>query len=227
MGILIALAVMLIWAGHLAYMLIYLEPTWTNPWMYVHILIQTYLYTGLFITGHDAMHGNIHPSRRVNQVIGAIAVALFAGMSYKMLRKNHGKHHKKPASAEDPDYFVKSQNFFAWWTVFMWRYLTITQLLIMAALFNIMVYLLKLDQTSVLLLWALPAILGTFQLFTVGVYWVHRLPHLPSMGPHKARTQKKNHFWAMLSCYFFGYHREHHEDPHIAWWQLYKVKAKP
>jgi beta-carotene ketolase (CrtW type) len=47
------------------------------------------------------------------------------------------------------------------------------------------------------------------------------------MGPHKARTQKKNHFWAMLSCYFFGYHREHHEDPHIAWWQLYKVKAKP
>lgn len=109
----------------------------------------------------------------------------------------------------------------------MWRYLTITQLLIMAALFNIMVYLLKLDQTSVLLFWALPAILGTFQLFTVGVYWVHRLPHLPSMGPHKARTQKKNHFWAMLSCYFFGYHREHHEDPHIAWWQLYKVKAKP
>ncbi len=224
MGIFIAIAVILIWGGHLAYMLLRLEPSWSNPWMYAHILIQAYLYTGLFITGHDAMHGNIHPSKKVNQVLGTIAVGLFAGMSYKMLRKNHGLHHKHPASEKDPDFYVKSQNFFAWWAMFMWRYLTIMQLVIMAVIYNVLVHLLKLDNTAVLLYWALPAILGTFQLFAAGVYWPHRLPHLPEMGPHKARTLGKNHLWAMLSCYFFGYHREHHNDPRVSWWQLYKTK---
>lgn len=224
MGIFIAVAVILIWGGHLAYMLLFIEPSWSYPWMYIHILIQAYLYTGLFITGHDAMHGNIHPSKKVNQVLGSISVALFAGMSYKMLRKNHGLHHQDPASENDPDFYVKSQNFFVWWAVFMWRYLTVMQLVIMAVLYNVLVHLLKLDHTAVLLYWALAAILGTFQLFAAGVYWPHRLPHLPEMGPHKARTQGKNHLWAMLSCYFFGYHREHHNDPRVSWWQLYKTK---
>jgi len=106
----------------------------------------------------------------------------------------------------------------------MWPYLTVLQLVIMAVLYNVLMYLFKLDSLTVLLFWALPAILGTFQLFWVGVYWPHKLPHLPDMGLHKARTQQKNHLWAFISCYFFGYPREHHESPSTSWWQLYKAK---
>lgn len=225
MGIFIAILIVLCWAAHLAWMLFFVEFSATNPWMYLHILIQAYLYTGLFITGHDAMHGNIADKKWINTLLGNIAVFLFAGMSYGRLRKNHGLHHKFVASEGDPDFYVNSQNFWKWWAVFMWRYLTIVQIVIMAVLFNLFLYFFPAwSETKILVYWALPAILGTLQLFYVGVYWPHRLPHTPEMGDYKARTQKKNHLWAMLSCYFFGYHYEHHHDQHIAWWQLYMTK---
>jgi len=216
------MAIILLWAAHLAYMLFYVPMSFDNPWMYFHILVQGYLYTGLFITGHDAMHGNLVRSKKGNTIIGTLAVFLFAGLSYRRLRKNHGLHHKHPASEKDPDFYTGSQNFWKWWGVFMWRYLTLVQLLIMAVLYNILI--LYFADLKVLIYWALPAVLGTLQLFYVGVYWPHRKPHLEEMGPHKARTQPKNHLWAMLSCYFFGYHREHHNNPGISWWQLYKTK---
>jgi beta-carotene ketolase (CrtW type) len=222
MGILIASTVILAWGGHLAYILLYVPFSFSNPWVYVHILVQAYLYTGLFITGHDAMHGNISREKWVNTFFGNLATRLFAGLSYKKLRRNHGLHHKDPASGNDPDFYVGSQNFWAWWAVFMWRYLSLWQLLIMAVLFNVLS--LWFDGVKVLFFWALPAILGTFQMFWVGVYWPHRKPHLPQMGVHRARTQRKNHLWAMMSCYFFGYHSEHHENPRIAWWQLHRTK---
>jgi beta-carotene ketolase (CrtW type) len=28
----------------------------------------------------------------------------------------------------------------------------------------------------------------------------------------------------MMSCWFFGYHWEHHEHPRLPWWQLYSTK---
>ena len=58
MGVAISIGVILLWGSHLAYSLLFVEPNLTNVWMYVHILIQAYLYTGLFITAHDAMHGD-------------------------------------------------------------------------------------------------------------------------------------------------------------------------
>lgn len=223
MGIVVAIAVILAWGSHLTYILLFAEVSVANPWMYVHILIQTYLYTGLFITGHDAMHGTISSQRSVNTFLGYLSVFLFAGMSYKRLKKNHGRHHKHPASEQDPDFYVSSQNFLRWWAMFMWRYLTIVQIIIMAVIYNVLLYL-GVPDMKALLFWALPAILGTLQLFYAGVYWPHRLPHTPEMGPHKARSLKKNHIWAMISCYFFGYHSEHHDNPRIPWWQLYRSK---
>ncbi len=226
MGILIATVLILSWAGHLMYMFQGVDFSAGNPFMYLHILVQSYLYTGLFITGHDAMHGNISRHAWVNTLFGYLAVFLFAGMWYPRLRKNHGLHHRYVASEKDPDFCTFSQNFWIWWGVFMWRYLTLIQLLIMAAVFNVLLWLLPgVNELQVLVYWALPAILGTIQLFWVGVYWPHRLPHLPQMGPHRARTQHKNHIWALLSCYFFGYHSEHHNDQRIPWWQLYKTKS--
>ncbi len=226
MGVFLAITIILVWGSHLAYMLHFVEFSATNPWMYIHILLQGWLYTGLFITGHDAMHGGVSKNKTLNNTLGTLATFLFAGMSYKRLRKNHGLHHKAPATAEDPDFYVKSQNFWKWWAIFMWRYVTILQLIVMAAAYNIFIHLLGFEELKVILYWALPAILGTLQLFYFGVYWPHRQPHLEHMMPHRARTLKKSHLWAMISCYFFGYHFEHHDDQRVPWWKLYTTKRK-
>jgi beta-carotene ketolase (CrtW type) len=45
-----------------------------------------------------------------------------------------------------------------------------------------------------------------------------------SENEHHSRSQSKNHFWALVSCYFFGYHFEHHDSPGTPWWLLWKVK---
>lgn len=223
MGVVIALAIMGLWGGHLFYILSFVEVSWQSPWMYLHMLIQAYLYTGLFITGHDAMHRTVSNIKWLNNSIGYIAVFLFAGMYYPRLIKNHWEHHKHPGSEKDPDYYVKSRNFWVWWFMFMVRYTTFWQILAMAIMFNLLK--LQFAVPSLVVFWIIPAFLGTFQLFYFGTFLPHRQPHTSEMGKHKARTQKKNHLWAMLSCYFFGYHYEHHTAPGTPWWKLYKAKA--
>lgn len=224
MGLIIALTIILLWLGHLAYILLAVDISWTNPWMYLHIIIQSYIYTGLFITGHDAMHRLVSKKKWLNNSIGYLSVFLFAGMSYKRLIKNHWDHHKYPGTEKDPDFYVKSQHFWPWWFSFMVRYTTIWQLLAMSIMFNLLVYVVGFSQLRLLLLWIIPAFLSTLQLFYFGTFLPHRKPHTEEMEKHRARTLKKNHLWAMLSCYFFGYHLEHHQSPGTPWWQLYKLK---
>src|SRR6056297_3510164 len=129
MGVLIALVIILSWLGHLAYILLNVEVAIDNPWMYFHIALQAYLYTGLFITGHDAMHRQVSKNKTVNNMIGYLSVFMFAGMSYKKLIQNHWEHHKYPGTEQDPDFFTKSQNFWRWWFKFMVRYTTFWQIL--------------------------------------------------------------------------------------------------
>jgi beta-carotene ketolase (CrtW type) len=202
------------------------EVAWTNPWMYLHMVLQTYLYTGLFITGHDAMHQSVSRAKRLNSAVGALAVFLFAGMSYRRLIRNHWEHHKYPATEKDPDYSIRFQNFFAWWFTFMVRYTTLWQLIAMAIIFNVLERVAGVPVPSLVVFWIIPAILGTFQLFYFGTFVPHRRPHTEAMGKHRARTLKRNHLWAMVSCYFFGYHNEHHLYPGTPWWKLYQVKNK-
>lgn len=223
-GILIASIIIALWASHLFYSLSSVNLDFTNPILYLHILFQGYLYTGLFITGHDAMHGTISSNKVVNKLFGWISSLLFAGLSYSKLIKNHFKHHKNPGEESDPDFYIKSQNFFIWWGVFLLRYTTVVQLIIMAVVFNVLK--IWFDENSILIFWVIPAFLGTFQLFFFGTYLPHKYPHLEQMKPHNARTQNKNHLWAMLSCYFFGYHYEHHNSPATPWWKLHKLKNK-
>ncbi|MDX9925158.1 MAG: fatty acid desaturase [Ignavibacteriaceae bacterium] len=222
MGILIALIIIFTWFFHLSYMFVYLEPSFTSVTFYIHILLQVYLYTGLFITAHDSMHRTVSKNKTINKLVGQISTFLYAGLSYNRLIKNHFKHHKTPGSENDPDYNIKSQNFFIWWGSFMIRYATIWQLLVMAAAFNILkIYV---PEINLWFFWVIPAVLSSVQLFYFGTYLPHKQPHTHEMEPHKARTQKKNHLWAMISCYFFGYHFEHHESPQTPWWRLYQSK---
>lgn len=222
MGVLIAFIIIITWFAHLVYILNNVNVDFTSPYFYLHLLLQTYFYTGLFITAHDAMHRTVSTNKKINRFIGEIATFLYAGMSYKQLIKNHFKHHKNPGSESDPDFNTKSQNFFLWWTAFLIRYTTIIQLIIMGITFNIMK--IWVNEKSIWFFWVLPAILSSLQLFFFGTYLPHKKPHDHNMEPHKARSQKKNHIWAMVSCYFFGYHYEHHDSPSIPWWQLYKMK---
>jgi beta-carotene ketolase (CrtW type) len=167
------------------------------------------------------MHGTVMRSNKGNRIVGTLACFLFAGMSFRRLQKNHWAHHLHPADSDDPDYYP-TNNFFVWFAVFMFRYTTISQLIIMACMFNIL--LLRYNEIQVWIYWALPSLLGALQLFYFGTYRPHRTPHTHEMGKHRARTLKKNHLWALLSCYFFGYHLEHHASPSTPWWQLYRVK---
>ena len=66
----------------------------------------------------------------------------------------------------------------------------------MAGLFNL--GLLFFSEIQLIVLWIIPSILATFQLFYFGTYLPHRLPHTTEMGIFKTRTLKKNHLWAML-----------------------------
>lgn len=221
MGILIATFIILFWLGHCAYMLLLLEWNPLSIGMWLHVAVQIYVSVGLFITAHDAMHGTVSVHKRVNNTLGWIACFLFAGMSYKRLIKNHMAHHIYPGTEKDPDYDM-SQHFVIWFLRFMIRYTTIPQLIVMGVLFNLLKFIAP--EIKIWIFWVLPSMLGALQLFTFGTYIPHRTPHTYEMEPHNARTLKKNHLYAMLTCYFFGYHHEHHASPRTPWWKLYSLK---
>ena len=224
-AIVIASTVILLWGSHLAWCLRYPVDFSSLP-AYLHILVQAYLYTGLFITAHDSMHGSISRQRAVNRAFGQLALWLFAAFPYQRMFSNHMAHHRRPGTAEDPDFDVRHQDPARWFLRFFFSYVTPLQLLALALLFNIMQHLLKVPVANLIAFWVIPAFLGTFQLFFFGTWQPHHLPHTPDMGVHKSRTLRRNHLLAMLSCWFFGYHREHHESPRTPWWLLYTLKPK-
>lgn len=222
MGVLIASVIILSWVSHLVYLLLYQPVNISDIWFWLHILLQTWLSTGLFITAHDAMHRTVSSNISLNKSIGYLSTFLFAGMFYHKLNAKHQLHHQFPGTSDDPDYKTGNQNFFFWWFSFMKQYITIWQMTIMAVIFNIL--LLLFNELQLLTFWVLPSILATFQLFYFGTFRPHRLPHTVGMQPHNSRTLKRNHLWALVSCYFFGYHSEHHSSPQTPWWKLYELK---
>ena len=222
MGVFIAFLIVLSWAAHLFYVLNFQTIDISQLSFWLHIILQSWFFTGLFITAHDAMHGTVARNKTMNTIIGFAATMLYAGMWYPVLLRKHRLHHAWPGSEMDPDYHVGNQNFFAWWFSFMKAYLTIWQIIIMAVLFN--VGLIFFSEAQLIIFWVIPAFVSTFQLFYFGTYLPHRLPHTAEMQPHNARTQNRNHLWAFVSCYFFGYHSEHHASPFTPWWKLYSIK---
>ncbi|NLT51597.1 MAG: fatty acid desaturase [Ignavibacteria bacterium] len=220
MGIMVAATIILFWVGNLYLSLSVPFEKMSLARGIFHFLIQTYLFTGLFITAHDSMHGTVSKNRQINRAIGYFTTFLYAGLWFKKLLKNHRLHHKFPAASEDPDY--AEGNFIKWYFSFMMKYVSVLQIIIMAVFFN----LLKLfaEDLSIIIFWAIPALLSSVQLFYFGTYAPHKKPHTSEMLPHNARTLRKGHIYAMLTCYFFGYHAKHHINPGIPWWKLYQTK---
>jgi beta-carotene/zeaxanthin 4-ketolase len=221
-GIVIAATIVCCWVGLLFFLLTNYTIDSASPLPYLFMLVQMHLYTGLFITAHDAMHGVAAPGRpKLNRTIGTIAAFLFAYNWYPRLLPRHHQHHKYVATDQDPDYHHGS--FWPWYFSFLKQYITWWQLLLMAITFNVLKYFFAVE--NVIMFWMMPAVFATFQLFYFGTYLPHRGEHSAD-NPHKSGTQRKNHLWAFLSCYFFGYHYEHHDKPYLPWWQLYKAKIR-
>ncbi|MCZ2472632.1 fatty acid desaturase [Aquirufa ecclesiirivi] len=220
-GIFSAGIIILLWMFHLAFW-IQMPLDWKDPFTYLAILIQTHLYTGLFISSHDAIHGVVskeHPL--LNHAIGRFCATLFAFNNYTILRKKHHHHHAYVNTSDDPD--VHQGNFFIWWFKFMFQYVHWTQILAMAIAYNVLKIWFPME--NIILFWELPAILATLQLFYFGTYLPHRGEH-ETDNKHQSRSQEKNHIWAFLSCYNFGYHYEHHDKPYLPWWKLAEAKEQ-
>lgn len=181
------------------------------------MLVQMHLYTGLFITAHDAMHGTVSPSNNVNQLIGQLCTALYAAFSFNKLYQKHHEHHRHVHSEDDPDYHAG--NFVSWYIKFMKEYLSIWQIVIMAITFNILKF--WIEEVNLVLFWIIPSLLSTLQLFYFGTWLPHHGEH---DNKHYSRSQTKNHLTAFFSCYFFGYHYEHHDSPAVPWWLLWRTK---
>lgn len=210
----IGMMVIACWAGCLAVGLNY-DINWLSAWPYLLILVQTHLYTGLFITAHDAMHGSVSNRKAMNTLYGWVCATLFAFNWYPRLYRKHHLHHAHPVTEGDPDYH--HGHFWGWYLRFLLQYVTWWQILLMAISFNLLI--LIFPETNVIVFWMLPSVLSTLQLFYFGTYRPHRGEHEPG-NPHKARSQRRQHVIAFLTCYFFGYHYEHHAHPGTPWWKL-------
>jgi beta-carotene ketolase (CrtW type) len=226
-GIAIAIAIIGIWATSLTFLLTSSFTRWHIFQLLLAILWQTFIYTGLFITAHDAMHGVVFPSNtKINNFTGALCLFLYGFLSYKTLLKKHWMHHRYPASKLDPDFHDgKHKNFLAWYFHFMKSYWSWWQILAWLVAYNIAHYVLHLPHTNLIFFWALPSLLSSLQLFYFGTFLTHSEPKEGYIQPHRSQTISMPVWLSFITCYHFGYHQQHHQYPHLAWWQLPEVYA--
>jgi beta-carotene ketolase (CrtW type) len=220
-GLWIAGLIISLWSLVLVFNLNY-SVDYASPWTYILMLVQTHLYTGLFITAHDAMHGTVVPhNQRLNHIIGRFCALLFMFNSYKKLFPKHHEHHRHAGTDNDPDFHRGNGNFWVWFFHFAKEYVTVWQILAAAVTFNLLKLILPTE--NLILFWIIPSFLSMLQLFFFGTFLPHRGEH-EAENRHHARSQKRNHALAFLSCYFFGYHYEHHDSPGTPWWRLWERK---
>lgn len=221
-GIVIAVFVIGLWAVSLG-TLLSLNPANFSAWLIPPaILWQMFLYTGLFITAHDAMHGSVCPrSVKLNHFVGSLAVISYGLFSYKELLKKHWLHHHYPASDRDPDFHDGAHSRpLPWYFHFLSQYWSWKQFVGLTVIFHLAHSVLHVAQINLILFWVIPSVLSSVQLFYFGTFLTHREPADGFKNSHRTQTNPLPIFWSFITCYHFGYHEEHHEYPHISWWQL-------
>ena len=197
----------------------------------VLMLCRTWVTTGLFVTTHDAIHFQVCPTfQRLNHLIGAVCAFCYASFSYKRLFRDHWRHHARPITEEDPDWY--RGGLAKWLSSFMGHYSTFWQLFwesfqfwsFVAIGFRLLGIEFSHMVVRVALIWALPALISGMQLFYFGTY----LPHKDNPdSAFSARSNNWPYFLSLLSCFHFGAcHEEHHAFPSVPWWGLPSVRAK-
>ena len=192
------------------------------PLIPVIVALQVWLYVGMFIVAHDAMHGSLVPGNgAANTWLGRIILLIYAGFGWGNLQSAHMQHHKTPGTEEDPDFYAGDPSrFWTWYFVFFKRYFGVTQLLIISAQVLVYMYLFGASLFNIWVFWALPSIASSAQLFYFGTYLPHRHEEVGFADEHNARTNNYPWLMSLLTCFHFGYHHEHHLYPHEPWWRL-------
>jgi beta-carotene/zeaxanthin 4-ketolase len=233
-GLWVAAVIISLWIGSLYFLLLINIDRLTAVWLLAMVLGRTFIQTGLFIVAHDAIHGSVVPwigasspatTRRWNNTIGQLALALYALLPYTKLAANHRRHHRHPGQASDPDFHDGiHRNPCAWYTKFMREYLDWRQKIILffgiGAIFLALYLGFHVALPNIFLFWILPIVLSSMQLFFFGTYLPHRFSNGNADNSHHITSSNYLPIFSFLTCYHFGYHWEHHEYPSMPWYGL-------
>ena len=201
-------------------------PLWL---LVVLVLLRTQLQTGLFIVAHDAMHGLLVPGRRRwNNAMGAFALLVYAGLPFAGCLRQHQRHHRAPGSLQDPDFPNDLEgSAISWYGQFLARYLSTRQMLLLLAGWGLTLGLtvtaaevpLAVAIERVLLFMTFPLLLSSLQLFVFGTFLPHRCQRKPERRAQPISLDLPP-WLSLLTCFHFGYHREHHNNPGLSWFEL-------
>ena len=175
-GLALALAIAGSWLGLHAYGMFVFELTWSNwPVALMMAMVQCWLSVGVFIVCHDAMHGSLVPGHpRINGAIGAVLLALYAGFAWKQMRDAHFVHHKLSGHAGDPDFDEHHpDDFLRWYGTFFRRYFGWRSILYVHTVVGIYWLVIGIPMVQIVLLYGLPALGSSLQLFYFGTFRPH------------------------------------------------------
>lgn len=227
-GLVLALAIAGCWLGIHAYAMFVFELSWTNwPFALALAMVQCWLSVGVFIVCHDAMHGSLAPGwPRLNAMIGTVLLALYAGFGWKRMRDAHFVHHKLSGHAGDPDFDEHHpDDFWRWYGTFFRRYFGWRSILYVHTVVGIYWLVLEIPMAQIVMLYGLPALGSSLQLFYFGTYRPHcHRADRPFADRHRARSNDFGTLASLASCFHFGYHLEHHHRPDVPWWALPAAK---
>ncbi|GET40412.1 beta-carotene ketolase [Microseira wollei NIES-4236] len=83
-GLAIAVSMISLWAISLIFLLSVALAQVPIFWIGGAVVLQTFLYTGLFITAHDAMHGVVYPKDPIiNNFVGTVSLLVYGLFYYK------------------------------------------------------------------------------------------------------------------------------------------------
>lgn len=205
-------------------------PQLSYPEISAVVFGQTFLHTGLFITAHEAIHGNIFARRAVNRAIGQTVLWLYAGLDYQPLAKRHYQHHQYPASHKDPDFCQHPEHrFWPWYFSFMQQYQSgkqIWRFLLWLLAWLTILQICHISLTAFVCFCLLPLVISSLQLFIFGIFLPHRPSPYRQDNLHRASSTNLPVLLSLVTCYHFGYHWEHHQYPKVPWYKLPSLKRQ-
>lgn len=224
-GLVLAVIVLSAWLGLGYFALVHVRWNVWWPAAPVVIAVQCWLYVGLFIVAHDAIHGTLAPAMpAVNRAAGRLFVLLYAGFDFDCLARSHHAHHRHSGTEQDPDFDAAHPNaFLPWFLNFFRRYFGLREWAVLAAASLVMAVALGDRAPLMLPFWALPSLMSAVQLFYFGTYLPHRHEAVPFVDGHRARGTALAWLPSLLTCFHFGHHHTHHARPWVPWWRLPKA----
>ncbi|GMN14912.1 fatty acid desaturase [Altererythrobacter sp. MTPC7] len=222
-GLALGLAVVLAWLGlHFYAMFVFDLTLATLPLGLLMAAAFCWLSVGVFIVSHDAMHGSLAPGwPRLNSAIGAILLFLYAGFGWRRMREAHFAHHRHVGTRDDPDFDADNPaDFLRWYGTFLRRYFGWKSAVYVFSIVAVYWLVLGVPAGKIVLLYGLPAILSSLQLFYFGTFRPHRHAEDSFPDRHNARSERFGTVSSLMTCFHFGYHHEHHLAPNVPWWGL-------